>query len=381
MTASAPSLHLHPAPIPLDVPVIVFAFDRPDYLARALASLKRQRGVVVDERQVFLLQDDAVSPRSGVRYAEDAAIAASVATFREHFPGGHVAQARGNLGISRNIRRGEVLTFEALDSECGYFFEDDLELGPEYLRIMSQIRDLARADARVGYFAAYGDHYASPVGHEAWLQPLQHHWGFGLMREPWRRLRQWLAPYDAILESTDYAGRDHVRIFRWMGELSFASAASSQDSVKSIGCAALGIARLMTNMCFGRYIGARGQHFDDERFVKHAYDRMTWKEGPDYRLLPDLGKRVGEIIEDRRAGYERYRRTKYDAFMAELERTSFDGERIASEDEVGALYALLLDRALDESFLKQLAGRQTVRSLRQAIMTSREYRARNLGRP
>jgi hypothetical protein len=48
--------------------------------------------------------------------------------------------------------------------------------------------------------------------------------------------------------------------------------------VKSVGCAALGIARMMTDLCFARYIGARGQSFDEARFAAMGYDAMTWRE-------------------------------------------------------------------------------------------------------
>jgi hypothetical protein len=249
----SPALHTTPAPPVLEVPVILFAFNRPAYLERVCASLLRQRDVVLDPRRVFLLQDGAVSPRTGLRYAEDAEVEASIAAFRAHFPRGHVAAARANLGVAANIRRGEVLAFEALDADCAYFFEDDLELGPEYLRMMEQLRALSDRDPRVGYFAAYGDHKAAPPGPEAWLTMLQHHWAFGLRREPWRRLREWLAPYDRILEGADYGFRDHLAIFRWMETLPVATPFSSQDAAKTLGCNALSIARIMTDLCFAKY--------------------------------------------------------------------------------------------------------------------------------
>jgi GT2 family glycosyltransferase len=147
---ASPAVHTDPAPVVLDVPVILFAFNRPAYLERVCASLLNQRGVVLDPRRVFLLQDGAVSARTGLRYAEDAELAASVAAFREYFPRGQVAAARSNLGIASNIRRGEVLAFEAMDADCAYFLEDDLELGPEYLRIMGELRALSDRDPRVG---------------------------------------------------------------------------------------------------------------------------------------------------------------------------------------------------------------------------------------
>ncbi|MFC7736474.1 hypothetical protein ACFQX4_11570 [Roseomonas sp. GCM10028921] len=84
----APPLHIEPAPAVLDVPVVLFACNRPIYLERVCASLLNQRGFTLDPRRVFLLQDGAVSPRTGLRSGEDAEVAASVAAFLTHFPRG-----------------------------------------------------------------------------------------------------------------------------------------------------------------------------------------------------------------------------------------------------------------------------------------------------
>ncbi|WP_426956056.1 glycosyltransferase [Muricoccus radiodurans] len=364
------------APV-LERPVILFAFNRPDYLLRVCTSLLRQNGVTVDPRRVFLVQDGAVSPRTGVRYAEDAAVAASIAAFREVFPQGQVAAARANLGVSRNIRRGEALAFEALDAEYAYFLEDDLELGPDYLRIMEEMARLAEADPRIGYFAAYGDHKAEAPGPECYLVPLQHHWAFGLRREPWRRLRDWLAPYDAILEPTDYTYRDHLAVFRWMESLPVAINFSSQDAVKSLGCAALGIARVMTDVCFGRYIGAQGASFRDERFQSMGYDRMAWKEGPDFRLAEGLETQVGAILAHRRDGYGRYREKKLAPFLANYRKTHFDDDAPLTREDVDAHYRVFLRRTPEAGDYADLVGRQTPKALRRALLAAREFRGAN----
>jgi hypothetical protein len=376
-TMPSPALHTTPAPPVLEVPVILFAFNRPAYLERVCASLLRQRDVVLDPRRVFLLQDGAVSPRTGLRYAEDAEVEASIAAFRAHFPRGHVAAARANLGVAANIRRGEVLAFEALDADCAYFFEDDLELGPEYLRMMEQLRALSDRDPRVGYFAAYGRHQIELPGHEARIFRMAHHWGFGLRREPWRRLREWLAPYDEILQRSDYSGRDHLAIFRWMETLTVATPFSSQDAAKTLGCNALGIARIMTDLCFAQYIGAVGSSFSDEKFREQGFDRMRWVEGSEYRLAVEGGDPVGGIIADRRAFYEKQRRTDFATFMEQYARTHFEEDRPATREEAAWLYKLLLARLPDGEELDAMAGTVGVRELRSRLLQSTEFHARN----
>ncbi|WP_424139973.1 hypothetical protein [Roseomonas chloroacetimidivorans] len=369
---AAPTLHTDPAPVPLDVPIILFGFNRPAYLERVCASLLNQRGVVLNPRRVFLLQDGAVSLRTGLRYAEDAEIEASIAAFRAYFPRGQVAAARGNLGIAANIRRGEALAFEALDADCAYFFEDDLELGPEYLRIMGDLRVLSDRDLRIGYFAAYGNHKGNQTGYDARIFRMAHHWGFGLKRNAWRRLRAWLAPYDAIVDRADYGSRDNLAIYQWMETLSVATPFSSQDAAKTLGCQELGIARVMTNLCFGRYIGAKGASFTEESFRELGFEGHNWLEGPEYRLVVGGDDPVGKIIADRKAYYERVRQEEFPAFLAKFQQTHFDAEQILTRSAAERLCIMLLDAQPGEELLNIIADKMSLRNARAWLMRLRE---------
>jgi hypothetical protein len=371
----SPALHATAAPVPLDVPIILFGFNRPAYLDRVCASLLNQRGVVLNPRRVFLLQDGAVSLRTGLRYAEDAEIEASIAAFRAHFPGGQVAAARGNLGIAANIRRGEALAFEALDADCAYFFEDDLELGPEYLRIMGELRTLSEGDPRIGYFAAYGNHKGNQAGHDARIFRMAHHWGFGLKQDAWRRLRAWLAPYDAIIDRADYGSRDNLAIYQWMETLSVATPFSSQDAAKTLGCQELGIARVMTNLCFGRYIGAKGASFTEESFRELGFEGHNWLEGPEYRLVVGGDDPVGKIIADRKAYYERVRRQEFPAFLAKFQETHFDANQYLTWEEAERLCVMLLDAQPGEELVNMIAGKMTLRQARARLVQYREMPA------
>jgi hypothetical protein len=93
----------------IEAPICIVSFDRPDYLRRLCLSLKAQRGVCIAEHRIHLIQDGALSPRSGVAYTEPDRIAASIAAFREVFPGGMVHASPDNVGIAMNIRRAEEL--------------------------------------------------------------------------------------------------------------------------------------------------------------------------------------------------------------------------------------------------------------------------------
>lgn len=304
------------APIAIDTPIVLYAFDRPDYLDRVAASLAAQRGVVLDPSRIFLVQDGAVSPRSGKRFAADADIAGSIAAFRRHFPDSPMLASPHNLGVARNILRGERLVFDELNAELGYFFEDDLELGPWYLLALERLKALTAPYPRVAYFGAYGDHRRDYPGPLVKYIPLEHHWGFGLRRHAWRRMMRWLEPYYALLEGRDYNARDHAAIYELFRPLGIASEASSQDAAKSIACLELDMTRLLTTVSFGRYIGERGNSFSPQHFRTMGFDRMTIAASETYDFSPLTEAKLLEVDGFHRRHYERLRRERFDEIVA-----------------------------------------------------------------
>ncbi|MXP62406.1 hypothetical protein E0493_03440 [Roseomonas sp. M0104] len=300
----------------IDTPIILYSFDRPGYLERVCASLADQRGVRFDPGRIWLLQDGATSARTGRRHGDAQAIDESISVFRRYFPRGQVRESRHNLGVARNILRGERLVFEELGAELGYFFEDDLELGPWYLYALEALRLRTAAFDRVAYFAAYGDHRRDYPGPEVKYIPLEHHWGFGLRRHAWLRIMQWLAPYYALLGDLDYNDRPHRQIFELYRPLSIATEASSQDAAKSIACLELGLSRLMTTVSFGRYIGERGNSFSPEHFRNMGFDRMRIAGSETYDFLPLTEAKLDEIDGFHRRHYERLRRERFDVILA-----------------------------------------------------------------
>jgi hypothetical protein len=368
-----------PEPRRIDCPIIVFAFDRPHYLRRLLEGLRAQQGAAFDPRNLHLVQDGAVSPRSGVRYAEDAAIEASLATFRDLFPeGGVLGPEAGNLGIAGNIRRGERHAFETLGAPLAYFFEDDLEPGPRYLHMLERVREAAAAHPAIGYFAAYGDHRRQVAGPKLHWVGLEHHWGFGLAAAAWRRIDTWLAPYYALLDRADYAARSHLQIYAWQRGLDLAVDKSSQDAMKALACAALGIVRVMPDGCFARYIGERGASFSEARFRELGYDRTLLIEREDCFLAPLRPNRVQALLAESDERHRAFRAERLDRFLAEYAARHFDPDRPLAREDVDALYAALLDRLPEsEAVYAPLVGRRSARQLRAALLASREYRGRN----
>lgn len=362
----------------IDAPIIIFAFDRGEYLRRFCLSLQAQQGVVLDERRIFLLQDGAVSRRSGVRYGTDSAMAESVTAFRSVFPAGQVVPSPENLGIAANIRRGERLAFETLEAETAYFFEDDLELGPAYLLMMERLREALAPFPEVGYFAAYGDHRQKPAPKRVQLVPLDHHWGFGLRRGAWRRIHEWLQPYYAIIDRTDYPNRNHLGVYRFLASQDMAIDKSSQDSLKALAAAKLGIARLMTDLCFARYIGAKGASFSEKRFQEMGYDRMEAVTQGDLPLAGIGADRIAFAVAQQQQHFRNFRQHEFDRFLEGYSARHWDPERLVTRDDVSSLYRLFLDRLPEgEQVYEAWVDKRSVATMRRALMTSREFLGRN----
>lgn len=260
----------------IDRPIAVISYNRPDLLERFLASLKQQT-VAVDPARVALFQDHG-----------DPAEEDCVAVFRAAFPEGAVFQAEQNLGVALNIDRAERHVFETLGADVAYFFEDDLILGPHYLEALGQLADFALNDERVGYVAAYGNHRASAEEQAERFReivPMDHIWGFALLRRQWERQKPIIEPYLDIIRQRPYRERDHDAVKEYYRSLGYPSIVTSQDGAKHVASLVLGTIRVMSFACFAKYEGSEGLHMNPELFKQLGYSDMTVFEGtPDFAL-------------------------------------------------------------------------------------------------
>ena len=260
----------------IDRPIAVISYNRPDLLERFLASLKQQT-VAVDPARVALFQDHG-----------DPAEEDCVAVFRAVFPEGKVFQAEQNLGVALNIDRAERHVFETLGAEVAYFFEDDLILGPHYLEALGQLVDFALTEERVGYVAAYGNHRATADEQAERFRdivPMDHIWGFALLRRQWERQKPIIEPYLDIIRQRPYRERDQEAIKEYYRSLGYPSIVTSQDGAKHVASLVLGTIRLMSFACFAKYEGSEGLHMNPELFKQLGYSDMTVFEGaPDFAL-------------------------------------------------------------------------------------------------
>lgn len=361
-----------PAPA-LSAPILIFSFARPDYLRRLLESMKAQKGVTIADDQVHLLQDGSRSRRSGIVYGAPERIEASIATFREIFPGGHVHAAPDNLGIAMNLHRGEKLAFETLKAEVAYFFEEDLELGPRYLAMMDQLRTLLAPNPQIGYFACYGDHRRLSDPEAPKLVPMEHHWGFALTRRCWQAMQPWLKPFHDIYAQVDYQARPHLGLVELYEDKPVSSTASSQDVAKTMACADLGFARVNTDVCYARYIGAQGESFQPEQFARLGFDEMSYVSSMPARPPEAPPALIEGIIAAKRAECADHRQHAFPGKLEEMRTRLFNPDRPVTREEIDWLWRLVMDRVpTDEAYYAQNVGQRTLRQIRRSLLRSKE---------
>lgn len=276
-------------------PIAVISFNRPGYLRQLLASLAAQQPAI-DQRRVHLFQDGAVNRYSGIRYAEDRDIDASLSVFREYFPRGHVHASTVNIGITENIRRAEELVFAGLRAPVGYFFEDDLVVSPHYIAALDRMRRaFARFDRIVYYNAngALGATLEQQRNNARKLTFMGHFWGFALKRSHWLRMQPFLDDYHRVVTGRDEraAPRAEIRaLFRTWGKTQ-THPHTSQDSARDLVTHLLGLWRASCYLALGRYIGADGVHFTPKLFHELGFDKTVVYPDP----LGDLDLRRDEI--------------------------------------------------------------------------------------
>jgi len=290
------------------LPILVFSFNREAYLRRTLESLRDAIAVAGMAGPVVLFQDGVHNPHSRQDKAEPVVVAACIAAFREAIPHGVVFASAVNIGIGKNIYRGERWVFEENDYPAALFFEDDMVLSPRYFLVMEQLYALAQAQPRIGMFAAYGSDGRSTVAHQFErrhkIGAMHHNWAFGLTRAAWLQRETLTCDYMALLENCDYRDRPLDRIAAWYGRLGWPPLPTSQDIAKTVALNTLGLARISSVAICARNIGEVGQHYTPGEFQRLGFANVTMLESayPDeaWTFDPVDEARIDAIVADQR---------------------------------------------------------------------------------
>ncbi len=279
------------------------SFDRPAYLDLTIKSLLEQN---VEIGEVHLFQDNAVNFFSGNRYATDEDIEASVDLFRSHFPSGKIHLNPKNVGIGLNFERAEQYIFRQREFQNAIFLEDDMVLGPSYIKTMSRLfsfADNAQSADLIGYIAAFGNHRASLEVQNAKkhkIVPMGHSWGFGLRKQHWEDVRKITAPYIELLQDCDYKDRPLKKISEIYFQLGLAAAAMSQDAVKQVATSYVGRVRVMPFICQAKYVGELGSNFTSAIFERMGYGKEEiFPNPPENFEWPSQDQLIEQLESDR----------------------------------------------------------------------------------
>ena len=257
-------------------PVAILSFNRPHYLEQVLLSVAAQPGI--RDREIAIFQDGAVNMFSHERKATEEEIAACLTLAKTILPHAILMPSPINLGVALNFDRAErfMLSRAGYNADAAVFLEDDLVLGPHYLYELDQMIGFALADKHIGYVTAYGIKSATEEQQRKFphaVQPMGHNWAFGLTKQCWLAIRPRVKQYMDIVRDVDYRRRNVAEIEALHRSWGFHPGFSSQDTAKQYACLLSGIGRINTYACFGKYIGANGQHFTDGAFQSAGYDK------------------------------------------------------------------------------------------------------------
>jgi hypothetical protein len=363
--------------VALKAPIAVMSFNRPEFLAPVLESLKAQRGNALEGREIHLFQDGARNRYSKIRYAADADIEASIACFRSHFPEGIVHYSGDNIGIFENFSAAEDYFFLERSFDTAYFFEDDMTLSPVYLEMMAILEKFALNSDNVAYFAAYGDYYASRdevADHRRDVITLDHHWAFGIVRRHWLKLREALSDYRALVGGQDYARRYHRGIYDYYRQFEAVPRGTSQDAAKAFACARLGLWRCRTFVPFAKYIGTKGAHMTEDAYETLGFSKTVVAQ----QVIPNLRfpeeREIKRLMAEQTALFAEIYAQELEEMVRTLPARKLNPMRLCTEDDVVEAYRLFLHREPEHTaIIERHAGQTPVFSFVSGLLRSGEF--------
>jgi hypothetical protein len=361
----------------LKAPIAVMSFNRPEFLAPVLQSLKAQRGNALEGREVHLFQDGARNRYSKIRYAADADIDASIECFRLHFPEGTVHYSGDNVGIFESFSTAEDYFFLERSFETAYFFEDDMTLSPVYLEMMAILEKFALRSDSVAYFAAYGDYYASRddvADHRRDVITLDHHWAFGIVRRHWLKLREALSDYRALVGGQDYARRYHRGIYDYYKQYEAVPRGTSQDAAKAFACARLGLWRCRTFMPFAKYIGTKGAHMTEEAYETLGFSKTVVSQQVIANLRFPEEREIKRLLTEQKALFAEIYTQELSEMVRTLPARKYNPMQLCTMDNIVQAYRLLLHRdPEDKAIVERHAGHTPVFPFVTSLLRSAEF--------
>lgn len=261
-------------------PIVVYAYNRPDYLDQSLKALRPQVG----DSEVFLFQD---GPRGKV---EADKISDSIEVFKKYFPKNDVFASEVNLGVAFNQKRAREFIFDRADSAI--FIEDDIVLNDYYIEQLNLLMDKFSDDPDIAMVSCFGEPHRHPevfqycdylTKYDDWnkqqernkhkFMQMEHIWAYGFYKRAYDKVAPYMEAYYAMLPD-EYRARPHQAIMQYCSQYGMepGKVVTSQDSVMSGFLVYLGMIKVSTFTMNAKYIGEWGEHSNAQHFAQN------WKQ-------------------------------------------------------------------------------------------------------
>jgi glycosyltransferase involved in cell wall biosynthesis len=277
-------------------PVVIFAYNRPEYFQHTLKSLVAQDSEITD---IYLFND---GPRST---QEEPAINNSVELFEQFFPKGKIFVSDKNLGVAFNQKRARDFIFK--EHESAIFIEDDVALQPFYINMLNNLMDKLD-DGQTSMVTCFGeahrhlevfDKYDYLVKHEnreEWydlnndkLIHMEHIWAYGMFKKAYEGCLSLMGAYYDMLPS-EYRARPHQKIYDYFSSKGIKDIVSSQDSCMSGSLIKMGYVSYSTFTANMVYLGEWGEHSRPENYRDSWSDQLVYQQEVGNHIINDSVK-------------------------------------------------------------------------------------------
>jgi GT2 family glycosyltransferase len=250
----------------MTIAINILSYNRPHYLKQVLESLAKND---LTDCYVRLWQDgpDTFLQEECLRIYN--AIS---------FSGEHICFLK-NQGIGNMYRLMKKDTFEENSFEAGIFLEDDLVLGKDYIKILKTLHSQTKDNPHIGMLTAYGpDRFISDLEQKLKFNQLDFgipSWGFLINRNRYLERKHILEKqYWPLIENTVYKHRNNSLILeKFVKPNGFKINSTSQDTADTIAMLLSKQVKLSTVTRNAKYIGAKGEHFDQVQYEQGYYGK------------------------------------------------------------------------------------------------------------
>lgn len=167
-----------PLPSTSVTPIALFAYNRPEHVARALTALMQCR--CLDMCRLFIFCDGPRNDADGRRVEETRRVVRSMTQGSD----ASVVDRIGNRGLARSIVEGVSELVDRFDRVI--VLEDDHEPGPDFLRYMLAALHRYKHEESVYQVSGYMFPLVHPTESDALFLPLTTTWGWGTWGRAWR---------------------------------------------------------------------------------------------------------------------------------------------------------------------------------------------------